>query len=89
MSKPLHLTVDKVKKFEQLAMLNDDEIYILENRIKNMTVTAMGINLNKSEATIHRMIKRIKEKYDFIQSEYPDEFPKRRVSEEELYMDTH
>jgi IS30 family transposase len=89
MSKPLHLTADKVKKFEQLAMLNDDEIYILENRIKNMTVTAMGINLNKSEATIHRMIKRIKEKYDFIQLEYPDEFPKRRVSEEELYMDTH
>lgn len=89
MSKPLHLTADKAKKFEQLAMLNDDEIYILENRIKNMTVTAMGINLNKSEATIHRMIKRIKEKYDFIQSEYPDEFPKRRVSEEELYMDTH
>ena len=89
MSKPLHLTADKVKKFEQLAMLNDDEIYILENRIKNMTVTAMGINLNKSEATIHRMIKRIKEKYDFIQLEYPDEFPKRRASEEELYMDTH
>lgn len=89
MSKPLHLTADKVKKFEQLAMLNNEEIYILENRIKNMTVTEMAYNLNRSEATIHRLIKRLKNKYDFIQSEFPDVFPKRRSSKEEEYMDTH
>lgn len=89
MSKPLHLTADKVKKFEQLAMLNNEEIYILENRIKNMTVTEMAYNLNRSEATIHRTIKKVKNKYDFIQSEFPDIFPKRRNSKEEEYMDTH
>lgn len=89
MSKPLHLTADKVKKFEQLAMLNNDEIFILENRIKNMTVTEMSLKLNKSEATVHRLIKRLKDKYDFIQQEFPEEFPKRRVSKEEIYMDTH
>lgn len=89
MSKPLHLTADKVKKFEQLAMLNNEEIYILENRIKNMTVTEMAYNLNRSEATIHRTIKKVKNKYDFIQSEFPDIFPKRRSSKEEEYMDTH
>lgn len=89
MSKPLHLTADKVKKFEQMAMLNDEEIYILENRIKRMPVSEMAHNLNCAEITIHRLIRRIKDKYNLIQAEFPDEFPKSYVSKEEIYMDTH
>lgn len=89
MFKPTRLTIEQVKKFEQLAMLNDDEIYVWENRIKGMTVLEMSDNLKCSPSTIHRMIRKIGCVYDVIQEKYPKEFPKRFVSKEEIYMDTH
>lgn len=89
MAKQIHWTEKTCKSFIQKAMLNAEEIYILENRIKGMTVLEMSYNLNRSEATIHRIIRRIRHKYDVIQKEYPNEFPIRQISKQEIYMDTH
>lgn len=43
--------------FIDMAMLNEEEQYVLKSRIKGTTVTQQAMHLHKSEATIHRMIK--------------------------------
>lgn len=75
--------------FIDMAMLNDEEQYILTSRIKGTTVTQQAMHLHKSEATIHRTIKNMKIKYDNLQKELPDLFPIRKQSKAEKYMDTH
>lgn len=75
--------------FIEKAMLSDDETYILESRVKGTTVTQQALHLHKSESTIHRMVLKIRDKYDIIQKEYPDRLPIRRYSAKETYMDTH
>lgn len=75
--------------FIDLAMLNDDEAYIIRSRVKGTTVTQQALYLHKSEATIHRMIRALKIKYDSVQKEFPDLFPERKQSRAERYMDTH
>lgn len=89
MSKQVPWTKTLTERFIDLAALSSDEAYIMRGRVRNMTVTEMSMNLGKSEATIHRMIKMIKIKYDLVQKEYPDEFPERKASAKETYMDTH
>lgn len=78
-----------LEAFEDLAMLNEDEKYILESRVRGESVTQQSMHLNCSASTVHRKISAIKRKYDRIQQAYPDEFPKRRTSKEEQWMDTH
>lgn len=75
--------------FIEKAMLNEDEIFVMVTRCKGWTVTKQALELHKSEATIHRMIKLLKDKYDRVQAEYPSEFPVRRTSKEEIYMDNN
>lgn len=77
------------EQFIEMAMLNDDEAYIMRSRVQGKTVVEQSMYLNKSVATVHRMIKQIKIKYDRVQLENPDIFPKRRVSKAENYMDNH
>lgn len=89
MSKQVVWTKKVLEDFIELAMLTDDEAYIMRSRVKGITVTQQAIALHKSESSIHRMINQLKAKYDAVQAEYPDRFPLRKVSKAEEYMDTH
>lgn len=89
MSKEVTWTKKVLDNFIELAMLTDDEVYIMRSRVKGITVTQQALALNKSESSVHRMIKELKKKYDAVQAEHPDKFPPRRFSEKETYMDTH
>lgn len=82
-------TKDTLAFFIDKAMLNDDEIFIMENRVKGMPVSAMAMNLHCSESTIHRNISNLKKRYDVVQKEYPDVLPIRKKSAKEEYMDSH
>lgn len=82
-------TSKKTEFFIEKACLSEDEAYIMRSRVRGATVTEQAMHLNKSEVTIHRMIRKIKDKYDEVQKEYPDDLPLRRRSKQEDYMDTH
>lgn len=89
MSKQVKWTADIVRKFSEKAMLNEDEIFVLVTRVKGMPISRQAQELNCSESTINRMISNLKKKYDCVQKEYPDEFPVRKSSAKETWMDEH
>lgn len=78
-----------LEDFIELAMLTEEEAFIMRSRVKGMTVTQQAMELNKSESSVHRMINQLKKKYDAVQAEHPDRFPPRKFSAKETYMDTH
>lgn len=82
-------TKDVLNNFIEMAMLSEEEIFIMETRIKGWTVTKQALELNKSESSVHRSINMLKKKYDRVQQEHPEMFPKRKSSVKETYMDTH
>lgn len=75
------------ESFIQRAALSEDEAYIMRTRARGYTVTQQALFLNKSTATVHRMISVLKKKYDAVQKEYPEEFPIRKVVKIEKFMD--
>lgn len=82
------LWTDKLtEEFIRLAALSEDESYIMRTRARGYTVTQQALGLNKSESTIHRMIATLKKKYDAVQKENPNLFPKRKKSKIEKFMD--
>lgn len=87
MSKGVLWTDKLTESFIQKAALSDDEAFVMRTRARGYTVTQQAMELNKSESTIHRMIATIKKKYDAVQKEYPDEFPIRKTSKVEEFMD--
>lgn len=87
MSKQVLWTDKLTESFIRKAMLSDDEAFVMRTRARGYTVTQQAMELNKSESTIHRMIRDIKNKYDAVQKEYPDEFPIRKTSKVEEFMD--
>lgn len=82
-------TQDKLDFFIEKALLNEDEEFIMRTRCKGWTITQQAFQLNKSESTIHNMVKVLKLKYDVVQKEYPTKLPPRKFSVEETYMDNH
>lgn len=78
-----------VDNFVEFAMLSEDEEFIMRTRVKGWTVTKQAMYLNKSESAVHAMIKTMKIKYDNVQKTYPDLFPERKFSIDEVYMDHH
>lgn len=78
-----------LEDFIELAMLTEEEAFIMRSRVKGVTVTQQAMELNKSESSVHRMINQLKKKYDAVQAEHPDRFPPRKFSAKETYMDTH
>lgn len=78
-----------LEAFIEAAMLSEDEEFIMRTRCKGWTVTKQAMTLHKSEATVHRMIRTLKDKYDIVQAENPEVFPIRRDSDVEIYMDSH
>lgn len=87
--KRVQWTKKTMEFFIEHAMLNEDDCYLLESRVKGKTVREQSLHLHRSESSIHRDLQRIKKLYDVIQEEYPDKLPKRRYSAKETYMDTH
>lgn len=75
--------------FVREAMLNDYQIKLLESRIKGDTVKKQALKFHASESTIAREIKHLKQLYDVVQRQHPDEFPVRKNSKEETYMDNN
>lgn len=73
--------------FCEHAMLNSDEIYIMESRIANTPISIQASHLNVSESTISRAIALLKKKYDAVQKQHPDKFPPRKFSAKETWMD--
>ena len=71
----------------EYALLNEDEQYLMESRIKGVPVSIQADHLCCSESTVHRMIAKIKKKYDVVQKEHPDKFPPRKKSSKETWMD--
>lgn len=78
-----------LQEFCECALLSDDEVYIMESRTRGVPVSVQAAHLCCSEPTVHRMISKIKKKYDFVQKEHPDKFPKRKKSAKETWMDEH
>lgn len=89
MSKGVLWTDKLTESFIKKAALSDDEAFVMRTRARGYTVTQQSIALNKSESTVHRMIATIKKKYDAVQKEFPDEFPTRKTSKVEDFMDNN
>ena len=82
------LWTDKLtEEFIKCAALSDNEAYIIRTRARGYTVTQQAMYLGLSESTVHRMIAKLKTKYDAVQKEQPDLFPVRKVSKTEQFMD--
>lgn len=56
MAKQVPWTNEILKEFERLALLSEEECYIMESRCRGTSVTAQSIHLHKSEASVHRAI---------------------------------
>lgn len=82
------LWTDKLtEEFISRAALSEDEAYVMRTRARGYTVTQQAMYLGVSEPTVHRMISKLKTKYDAVQKEYLDVFPVRKVSKVEQFMD--
>ena len=77
-----------LETFIDLAVLTKDEEMVMRTRVAGWTVTKQALELGMSEATVHRIIKRLKEKYDNVQK-YCVMLPPRRVSEKEIWLDNN
>lgn len=87
--KQVKWTEKKTEFFIEKGCLNEEQAYIMRSRVRGATITEQALHLNKSEASIHRTIRVLKDLYDEVQREYPDVLPIRRKSAKEEYMDTH
>lgn len=82
------LWTDKLTEdFIARAALSEDEAFVMRTRARGYTVSYQAMQLNCSESTVHRMIAKLKKKYDAVQKEHPDVFPVRKSSKVEDFMD--
>lgn len=87
MAKQVLWTDKLTEAFIQKAALSEDEAYVMRTRARGYTVQQQSNYLHKSPATIGRLIANLKQKYDAVQKEYPEEFPPRKTSKVEKFMD--
>lgn len=82
-------TDELTEKVIQKLMFSEDEAYILRTRVRGYTVSYQAQHLNCSESTIARTISKMKKGYDTLHEQYPDEFPARKNSKVEKFMDNN
>ena len=82
-------TKQLTEDFIELAMLSEEEAYVMRSRVKCTPISAQADFLGCSDSTVHRMVSKIKKKYDAIQKEYPEKFPVRKTSSKETWMDNN
>ena len=87
MSKQVAWTDRLTEDFIKFGALSEEEAYIMRSRVRGATVVQQSIYLNCSESKVHRTIALLKRKYDCVQAENPDKFPKRKKSAKETWMD--
>lgn len=80
-------TDELTEKVIQKLMFSEDEATILKTRVRGYPVSYQAQLLHCSESKVGRMIATMKEKYDELQRQYPDEFPLRKKSKTEKFMD--
>lgn len=73
-------------RFCELAMLSEEEQFILRTRIQNWPVSKQAMELNCSESLIHKRINMLKKKYDAVQK-LDSRLPERKKSAKETWMD--
>lgn len=82
------LWTDKLtESFISKAALSPDDAFIMRTRSRGYPVSYQAMELHCSESRIHKRIKVLKQLYDAVQKEYPDEFPVRKTSKTEKFMD--
>lgn len=89
MSKQVPWNSDILNNFCSLALLNEEEIFIMETRIRGWSVSRQGMELGLSESAVAKRIALLKKKYDRVQEQHPDKLPPRRFSAKETWMDEH
>ena len=67
-----------LERFIEDAALTETEEAVIRARVRGWTITQQAMRLGMSEATINRITKRLKEKYDQAAAE-DTELPKRRI----------
>lgn len=77
-----------LEEFIQLATLTKEEEMIMRTRVAGWSRVRQSMELGMSLATVDRIIRRLKIKYDHIQP-YSPLLPPRKYSSEETWMDTH
>lgn len=77
-----------LEEFIDLATLTKTEEQIMRTRVAGWTRIEQSMTFGLSIATVDRIIKRLKEKYDQVQP-YSPLLPPRRESAEEKYLDEH
>lgn len=82
-------TKDSVDFFLSHAHLTKGQRAVFDARRAEMTRIETSMVLHISPRTYDNRVSEIKEKYDLLQAKYPEELPKRYVSEKEKYMDSH
>ena len=75
-------------EFSRLAMLSPLEREILRTRIMGYSVVQQAMEFNISEPTVHRIISKLKKKYDAVQ-ELSNVLPKRKSCAKELWQDNN
>lgn len=89
MSKQIRWTKQLTESFIDLAMLSDEEAYIMRTRVKGTPISVQADFLGCSISTVNRYISQLKKKYDEVQKEYPEKFPIRKSSAKETWMDNN
>lgn len=77
-----------LEEFIRLAALTKEEEMIMRTRVAGWSRVRQSMELGLSLATVDRIIRRLKIKYDMIQP-YSPLLPPRKYSAEETWMDTH
>lgn len=75
--------------FCKSAMLSDLEREVLRLRIMEATVSEISDELGVSKSTVDRTVKKLREKYDELQANSNGTLRPRRMTDKEIYMDTH
>lgn len=76
-----------LEDFISEGLLTDDEEKLIRTRIAGWSIVKQSMELNCSTATISRMIKKLRQKYDDLHNVFPNRFPERRKSNCENLLD--
>ena len=69
------------------GLLTEDEENIMRTRIAGWSIVKQSMEFGMSTATISRIIKKTKKKYDYLHKQFPERFPERKQSKFEQTLD--
>lgn len=72
-----------LEEFIELALLNEEETFLIRTRIAGWTITQQADRLNSSVSSVNRAIRNLKVKYDRVQK-YSSILPTRKRKKSDL-----